>query len=178
MDKILVLKTDYKAIKEILHSTKKTNKEVLKYIYINKNILYVTNGEIAFRKIAEMDYGINGVYEIIKVNKHNSIIVELLLDKKNFEYPDIKRIYDNMHEINQADMFNLDINDDDISLTSAVLRLYEKTDNAYSVRILKHLQVYRTPWEVISHKKDNAAFLQYDKVTIIILPFIYRKVQK
>ena len=170
MEKILMLKEDYKTINKIIKSADK-GRDIFGYIKITKDALYATNGRSAFKRAYDFEVAPAGVYEIIKTDKASAGFITLLIEKADLEFPDIEGIYKGIEPLKAEDQFDITINTEPMVQTRAVLDLFKATKNAYSIELIQSFASYGARWRVISHKEDGPAVLKYDDITMIILPF-------
>ena len=178
MVKVLMQTGDWHLLKEFKEN-KKGTREVLEGVYLGKEYAAATDGRrlitIDIDRMTVPENTPAGIYSIIAAKKINGIFTELCLEKYDGEYPEIEKV---MPEDNNC-IKTIGIGKDtdkaiqEKTLTSAAIRLFQITENAYNIHLIRPLAVLSTVWNVYCSGKDKPILLtaDSDKVKIVLLPF-------
>ena len=169
MQKLVMKKEDVQALKNCLPE-KKSTQEVLKNLHFSGKYLYASDGKIAL-SIEEKNYNtedILGPHKIIAVNKHNSHFSEVVLEKADYDYPEIGKMFAEVKKENGVNGFCFN---DDLLITKSVLRLFKDTDNAFRYTLFEKLQPLELSWTVYDQGKDKAVYLEAGKYAALLMPF-------
>ena len=171
MEKILINTRLLKGLQEMLPG-KKENREALKNIYSCNGSLFASNGHTALRVSKEEISGNiegNAVYKIISSSKSNSVFSEVIIEKQEIEYPPITKLFEEI-KIIEAEAFNISL-EDSLSITSAIITIFEKTKNCYNYEILEKFSVIDTSWKVYPQGKDKVIYIKSSLGEGLVLPF-------
>lgn len=144
-------------------------------VYYDEGFLYASNGYTAIKLNLKNNLGLEslencGVYKIISVVKADKVNNDVILDKVDTEYPDIKGIYAAIKPSISSEGFTIDVSDN-MSISGTIIKLYQKTTNAYNYDRIKQFTVYSGIWAVAPQGVDKAVILQADDIQALILPF-------
>ena len=171
MSKMTVRKEIWQILDKV--RTKEKDHELFSCLHITEKYIEATNGKILFRVFMDnigLDNVISGIYKPIITTKGR--LVELFLEPIKDNFPDT----DSCIPEKTNDILSLELKtekDSLISLSSALIKLYNFTGNCYSISLL-NLLTPLTFWKASKAKKDGAVRLDdnNNKCIAIIMPFV------
>lgn len=182
MNQITIKTSVIKGITNCL-ANKKSLKEALKNIYFNKGYVYATNSQIAIKTALE---GVteslenSTVYKIIEINKKDRDFSNVIIEKTDFDYPPIEKLFDDIKAISRE---KIELNlENDIQISKSMFILYNETKNMYQYKLLEKLVTIGGYWDAYDQGIDKAIYLtnkyyeDYNRRSdVIILPFKIKK---
>ncbi len=180
MIKAMMKKETYKAL-DACRSNDET-REVLKGLHITEKHIEATDGRMLFR-VGRDHVGVSeetkpGVYSVIGVAKKDKAgfagYVEIALEyQEGAEYPNTNLVIPEPGKAADQISFTLEPERKaPMSISAAIIKLYQKTGNAYAAHLLTRLAVLNEAWKADGAEKDKPALLNNGNgYTAVIMPF-------
>ena len=161
MYKLNIRSQDLKALQAFL-AGKKESREALKALHITPEYIEATDGCALLRIGREMAPGDMpaGVYTIASVKKIGAGISEVILDVLDAQYPATDNVIPKLAHVSGI-AIAFPVLDDDMSITRAVVKLFQHTGNAYAYGMIERLAGLTGSWTTEKAVTDKAARLDY-----------------
>jgi hypothetical protein len=176
MIKIMMAANTYKALKEC--SSKDKTRLVIGGYHITDKYIETTDGKMLLRVNRELvsipDGTKAGAYNEIGTGKVTKGFVEIALEEMDVEYPDTKQVIPETSPVSeQISVPIATVKEDELSLSSAMIKVYRHTGNAYAFHFFERLAVLNETWLINKAEQDKAikATACNEYYVAVILPF-------
>ncbi len=166
MEKLYVTNNEAKVIDNI--RSKDDTRLTLQYLHITKDFIEVTDGRALIR--IKKNHALEvGVYEIKAQTKVNKVDCELILEKTDVSYPNTDKVFPNY---DKEQLTNIYLNKkDQQSMTKAIIKLFQLTENAYNIELLSALYPLKLTWTAFKVDKDKPIYMESENYKYLLMPF-------
>ena len=175
MKTLMIPKPELKALQAIMKRSKRGLQEALKHLIIQEGAISATDGRILLRINKEAvpvgDFK-DGVYEILKVIKTSAHMpAELILSRReDLSGPKMETLF-NAKTAKGPEPFPLKINAEPLTLTRAIIKLFDRFKEAYSYELLETLGPLDREFTVSIVTDSGTLRLDNCNATALLMPF-------